>query len=428
MNERDKTADEIAKNDMRRNGFENGTEGAESQRSSGEVSFDRSKIDQALDHFLQEQEREAERKKQQELRLEKQKRNRRRAKTISAIGLIVFVLLIILLNPETIKQYQRYADQQAPREEYTIEYNYSVDMELAPMGEGIVLYDSGNIRYLKKDGAEIFSIAFRLADWDMATSDDRIYLMDRINKLLYFIDDKGTFVAKVELPHIPSKLYAGKAGNLVVHYRSDASVEGVLFFDRDGKLLEDLNYPKTTLTVIDVNAQNQITVHGMYRMNDHLTNSVYRYSANGKLIFSKEFEDVLIVRQYENAQSLAFIDPNTILFYDKTTNELIDSVNSNVSAKLLAYDELNEQIYVLDKRNKLHIYDMTGRLVDEKHFQSEYEQMVVYKGKLVLLGEDFIRIDDREIKYPKKPEGYFKVGDYLGFVMKGEIRLMNKME
>ena len=239
------------------------------------------------------------------------------AKIISFVGLALFVLVLILINPETKKQYVRYLESQAPKHEYAFNYNYSPGMKILPLGESLVMYDSANIRLLKKDGSEIFDIPFSLANWDMATSEHNIYLLNRIEKVLYFIDEEGNFINQVSLDNIPSKLYAGKLGNLVVHYKSEAGVEGITLFDNYGNLLEDLTYPKTTITRIDINEHNQTTVHGMYRVEPKLTNYMYRYNPKGKLIFSKSFEDVIFFEQFENDSTIALVDVNRIQFYSK---------------------------------------------------------------------------------------------------------------
>ncbi|MDO5063123.1 MAG: DUF5711 family protein [Peptostreptococcaceae bacterium] len=399
------------------------------QRLSGEVvHLDRDKIDQVLDSFLKEQETLRERERQRELKIHRKKRAKQWLKFLSFLGIALFVLVIVVTNPETRKQYRNYLDDQAPKEEYSIAYNYSPNMEILPMGTSIAVYDSGNIRLLKKDGSEIFDIPFVLGSWDMETSDSMIYLLDKIEKFLYFIDEGGNFVNKVELSNIPFKIYAGKAGNVIVHYRSEAGVEGVVMFDKGGKLLDDQSYPKTTITMIDISDSNEMTVHGMYRIEPKIANYMYRYSARGKLIFSKNFEDVIFVRQYENESTIALIDINRIDFYDKSSNEVSASLDSLVPAKLIAFDRSAQQIYFLDKRNKLRVINMQGEVVEEKYFQSEYEKMTIHHGKLLMFGQDFVRTPSKELKFPKKIEDFFELQDYLVLVMKGEIKMANKLE
>lgn len=401
----------------------------EKVHTTGEMAtFDKEKIDRVLDSFLKEQELLKERERQQELKKIRKKRAKKLVKLFSFLGLALFVLVIIAIHPETRRLYHNYQEAQVPQEEYLIPYNYSPDMEILPFASELALYDSANLRALKKDGTEVFDIPFVIASWDMETSDHMIYLLDKIEKVLYFIDHKGEFINKVELSNIPSKLYAGKAGNLAVHYRSDAGVEGVMMFDKNGKLLEDQTYPKTTLTFVTINDQNQTTVHGMYRVDPKLSNYTYRYSAKGKLIFSKSFEDVIFVKQYENDSTIAMVDINRIDFYDKSKNETVYTLESLIPLQQVAYDSEKEEIYFLDKRNKLRVINMQGEITGEKYFQTEYKSMVIHHGNLLMLGEDFVRKEYKEIKYPKKIERFFKLDDYLVFILKGEIRMTNKLE
>ena len=397
-------------------------------KRTGEIALDREKVDRALDFFLREQENAKEKERQRELKRIKQKRAKRIARILSFLGIALFVLLLILINPETKKQYRSFVNGQAPLSDYTIEFNYSPDMQILPMGENIAMYDSSNIRVLKKDGEELVDIPFVIGSWDMATSDTMIYLLDKIEKSLYFIDNKGNFVNKVSLSNMPEKLYAGKAGNLIVHYRSESGVEGIHLFDREGKLMEDLTYPKTTLTLIKIGDDNQATVHGMYRVDAGLSNYVYRYSAKGKLVFSKTLEDMIVMEQFENANIAAMIDINRVAIYDLSANEVRTTVDSLVPIRLTAFDKENQTIYCLDNRNRLRVIDTRGQLVEERFYQTGYKGMTVFKGKLVLFGDDFVRTASREQKYPKPIQDFFIVGDYIALVMKGEIRLSNKME
>lgn len=400
----------------------------EHREAKESVFLDKEKIDQVLDSFLKEKEILKERERQREQMIIRKKRARRVLKILSLAGLVFFVAVVIFTNPQMRKQYRAHMDRQTPKEEYAIAYNYSPNMEILPMGGDIAMYDSSNIRLLRKDGGEIFDIPFVIGSWDMETSEHMIYILDKIEKLLYFIDSGGNFVNKVELSNIPFKLYAGKAGNTVVHYRSEAGVEGVMMFDRNGKLLDEQSYPKTTITMVHINDNNEMTVHGMYRIEPRLSNVMYRYSPKGKLIFSKSFEDVIFVRQYEDESTIVLVDIDRIEFYDKQTNEVTLSMDSLIPAKLIAFDQADKEIYFLDKRNKLRVINMKGEVVEEKHFQSEYEKMTIHHGKLLMFGQDFVRIAGRELKFPKKIEDFFELEDYLVLVMKGEIKMANKLE
>lgn len=393
-----------------------------------EVKIDREKIDRALDFFLQEQENAKAKELQREQNQIKQIRARRRARILAISGIALFVILVILLNPETRKQYRNFVNEQTPLSDYTIEFNYSTGMKILPMGENIAIYDSANIKLLQKDGSEIFDIPFMIGSWDMASSDSMIYLLDKIEKILYFIDNKGNFINKVELGNQPEQLYAGRAGNLSVRYRSESGVEGIILFDKDGKLLEDLTYPKTTLTLIKVNDNNQTTVHGMYRIDTKLSNYVYRYSPKGKLVFTKTMEDMIVMEQFEHDGILSMVDINRVMLYEIVTNEVRATVDSLVPVRLTAFDSVGQNLYCLDNRNRLRIIDMKGQVIEERFYQTEYKGMILFKGKLVLLGEDYVRTASREQKYPKPIENAFIVGDYLALVMKGEIRLSNKMD
>ena len=392
------------------------------------VTLDKNKIDQVLDSFIREQEQAKEREIKRQESIEKQKRARKMARALSFASLALFVLIIIALNPSTQKYYKNYKQSQIPREEYLIEYNYSPGMEILPMGENILLYDSNNLRVLRKNGEEVFDIPFNIGSWDLASSDKNIYLLDKIENILYFIDESGSFISKAELNNIPHRLYSGKSGNLALHYKSESGVEGVSIFDKSGKALADTTYPKTTITMVYVGDDNRVTVHGMHRTASVMENSVYRYSDKGNLIFSKAYEDVVFIRQYEDKSSIAYVDVNKVQFYNKNINEDENAVSSIIPSKLMAFDPDDSLLYLLDKRHRLRILDMQGNLVKERHFQTEYENLIIYKGEMLLVGDDFIRTSFRDIKMNKNIEDLFILGDYLVIATKGELKLINKLD
>ena len=398
------------------------------EQSSEPVSLDKSKIDQVLDSFIKEQEQAKEREIKRQQSIEKQKRARKMAKALTFAGLALFVIILIAINPNTQKYYKNYKQSQIPREEYLIEYNYSPGMEILPMGENILLYDSNNLRVLRKNGEEVFDVPFNIGSWDLESSDKNIYLLDKIDNILYFIDESGSFISKAELSNIPHRLYCGKNGNLALHYKSESGVEGVQIFDKSGKELSDVTYPKTTITMVYVGDDNRVTVHGMHRIANVMENSVYRYSDKGNLIFSKAYEDVVFIRQYEDKSAIAYVDVNEVQFYNKNINEDENAVSSIIPSKLMAFDEDEALLYLLDKRNRLRILDMQGNLVQERHFQTEYENLIIYKGEMLLVGDDFIRTSSRDIKMNKNIEDLFILGDYLVIATKGELKLINKLD
>lgn len=404
-------------------------QGQNRNQSQGQEEYlDRDKLNKVLDSFLEEEEEAKKKEEERRLRIEKRKKTKRRVKAVSFILFALFVLFLIITNPNVQNYNKSRKEALLPKEEYSMGYNYSVGMKIIPMGENIALYDSNNLRLLKKTGEGIFDIPFGIGSWDMAASDKAIYILDKIDYVLYFINASGDFVNKVNLTNIPHKLYAGAAGNLALHYKSESGVEGVALYDRTGRLLSDTTYPKTTITMVNINTENKTTVHGMHRVASRIENSVYRYSDKGSLIFSKAYPDLAFVRQYEDKTTIAFVDVNKIQFYNKNVNENGNLVSSIIPLKSISFDPQESKVYLLDKRNKLRILDMQGNILEERHFQMDYKKVLAYKGEALLIGDDFIRSSKKEIKMNAPIEDLFLLGDYLVIVSKNEIRLVNKLD
>lgn len=387
--------------------------------------MDKEKIDSVLQAFLKEQELEAEREKKREeeaVKKEKIKKAINRAKIMTAVLLVATALL---LNPYSVRIYKEYQEAQRPKEEYVISYNYSQGMEVKPFGENILIYDSSNLRLLKPGGEEIFNVNLVLDSWALEVSEKNIYLLDKVSKELYFISSKGEFENNVELSNLPSKITAGKNGSVAVYYKTDVGVEGVLFFDSRGKQLADLNYPKVSITAIKINDQNQFTVHGIYRLEPRLTDNMYHYASNGKLIYSSEIQDVIIIDQLEMNDRVMLVDVNNLIMLKKNTNEEMFRISSTIPFK--SVKQHLDKIYALDKRNKLIEIDMEGNIVDEKYYQTEFSDISWLNSEMVFYSRDFVKTIEKQMNFTKPIEGVFNVGSYIGIVMKGEVRLINKI-
>lgn len=388
--------------------------------------MDKEKIDSVLNQFLKEQELEAERerKRQEEaLRKEKAAKFLNRFKIFFAVFLI---MLILLLNPYSVRLYKEYKEANIPKEEYTIEYNYSQGMEVLAFGSNLLIYDSSNLKLLKPSGEEIFNINLALDNWTLAVSEKNIYLLDKVTKELYFISAKGEFQNIVELNNIPTKIIAGNNGAVAVYYKTDVGVEGVVFLDSKGKIIEDLNYPKVSITNITINDQNQLSVNGIYRMEPRLTNNMYYYSSAGRLIYSGEIQDAIVIEQLNLKDRVLLFDVNNLIMLKHNTQEEIFRMSSSIPYKSVKIHQ--DKIYALDKRNKMIIMDLDGNIVDEKYYQSEFDDIIWLNSEMVFYSREFVKTLNSQMNFTKPIDKVMNVGNYIAVVMKGEVKLINKLD
>lgn len=388
--------------------------------------MDKEKIDNVLNQFLKEQELEAERElKRKEEALRKEKF----AKLISRMKILLTVILItavFLLNPYSLRLYKDYKEEKKPKEEYTIKYNYSQGMEVLDFGQNLLIYDSSNLKLIEPSGEELFNINLAIDSWTISVSDKNIYLLDKVTKELYFISAKGEFKNIVQLSNIPTKVIAGKNGAVAVYYKTDVGVEGVVFLDAKGKLIEDLNYPKVSITHIEINEHNQLSVHGIYRMEPKLTNNIYYYSAEGRLIYSGEILDAIVIDQIDFTDRVLLFDVNNIIMLKRNTQEELFRISSSIPYKSVKLHQ--DQIYVLDKRNKLTILDLDGNIIDEKYYQSEFDDITWLNSETVFYSREFIKTLNAQMNFTKPIEKVMNVGNYIAIVMKGEVKLVNKID
>lgn len=388
--------------------------------------MDKEKIDSVLNQFLKEQELEAERerKRQEEaLRKEKLAKLLNRFKMFFAV---VLIMLILLLNPYSIRLYKEYKEANIPKEEYTIEYNYSQGMEVLAFGSNLLIYDSSNLKLLKPSGEEIFNVNLALDNWTLAVSEKNIYLLDKVAKELYFISAKGEFQNIVQLSNIPTKIIAGNNGSVAVYYKTDVGVEGVVFLDSKGKIIEDLNYPKVSITNITVNDQNQLSVNGIYRMEPRLTNNMYYYSSAGRLIYSGEIQDAIVIEQFNLNDRVLLFDVNNLIMLKHNTQEEIFRMSSSIRYKSVKIHQ--DKIYALDKRNKMIIMDLDGNILDEKYYQSEFDDIIWLNSEMVFYSREFVKTLNSQMNFTKPIDKVMNVGNYVAVVMKGEVKLINKLD
>lgn len=388
--------------------------------------MDKEKIDSVLEQFLKEQELEAEReqKKQEEaLRKEKMAKALNRLKIFFAV---ILILAILILNPYSIRLYKEYKEENRPKEEYSIQYNYSQGMEVLAFGSNILIYDSSNLKLLKPSGEEIFNVNLVVDSWVLSVSEKNIYLLDKVTKELYFISSKGEFKNIVQLSNIPVNIISGEKGSVAVYYKTDVGVEGVVFLDSKGKIIEDLNYPKVSITNVSINDQNQLTVNGIYRMEPKLTNNIYYYSSEGRLVYSGEIEDAIVIEQLNFNDRALLFDVNNLIMVKKSNHEELFRISSSIPYKSVKIHQGN--IYALDKRNKMIIFDPDGNIIDEKYYQSEFDDILWLNDEIVFYNREIVKTINDQMNFTKPIEKVIQIGDYIAIVMKGEVKLVNKID
>ncbi|WP_028829327.1 DUF5711 family protein [Proteocatella sphenisci] len=387
--------------------------------------MDKDRIDIALQEFLKDQELQDQReKKRQELELKKA----RRQKTLNKVKITAIVMLIVaalVFNPYNVRKLKDYRQQQRPREEYLITYNYSQGMQVMPFADNILIYDSSNLRLLKPSGEEIFNVNLVLDSWALEVSGKNIYLMDKVEKTLYFISSKGEFNNNVRLSNIPQKIVSGANGAIAVYYTTDVGVEGTVFFDSEGKQIADLNFPKISITAVEVNEKNQFTVHGIYRLATTLTNNVYHYSSQGQLIYSSEIKDAIVMDQIDMKDRYMLVDINNLIMLKNNTNEELFRISTTVPFISVQLHE--DLIYAVDKRNKLTVIDLDGKIVDEKYYQGDFTGITWLDDEMIFYSKDYVKNADTQLKFAKPIEKIIHVGNHIGIVMKGEIKLINRI-
>lgn len=388
--------------------------------------IDKAKIDTVLNQFLKEQELEVEREQKRQKEVLRKEKMSKLINKMKLFFTAVLIIAIFLLNPYSLRIYKDYKEEKIPKEEYTIKYNYSQGMDLLDFGENLLIYDSSNLKLLKPSGEELFNINLVIDSWALSVSEKNIYLLDKVTKELYFISAKGEFKNTVQLSNIPTKVIAGKNGSVAVYYKTDVGIEGVVFLNAKGKIIEDLNYPKVSITHIEINDHNQLSVHGIYRMEPSLTNNIYYYSAEGRLIYSGEIKDAIIIDQIDFTDRVLFFDVNNIIMLKRNNQEELFRISSSIPYKSVKLHQ--DQIYVLDKRNKLIILDMDGNIVDEKYYQSEFDDITWLNSETVFYSREFVKTLNSQMNFTKPIEKVMNVGNYIAIVIKGEVKLVNKID
>lgn len=390
-----------------------------------EATYSKDKIDKALENFLKEQEEAVLKEQKRKVDEIKAKRRHKQLLMISAGIVGALVLATLIFNPYSQKLWKEFLEARQPKEEYTLSYNYSPGMEILPFQEGLLMYDSQVLKNVSYDGNEKFSVNLTLDKWDLEASGKNIYLLDKINKELYFINNKGEFKSKATLNNLPDRLISGKEGNVAVYYKTEVGVEGITLFDKSGKQLTDLTYPKVTITNIEINDLNQMSVQGIYRMSTKLTNNIYKYSSGGNLIYSNSVDGMIVVDEIPFDSNYALVDVNNIVFYN-SNHEEIQRFSSVIPYK--SVQKFGEDIYILDKRNKLLKINKELVVAEEKYYQTQFDDMIKFNEQLIFYSGEGIKAESGiEMKFEKPIDQVFITGDYLVIVTRGEIRLMNKL-
>lgn len=336
---------------------------------------------------------------------------------------IIFVLVLLTINPYTIKHYIRpylLPNDKASIEELKLEYR--PDMYIGGFSGGIIIYDGKNlIKYSENKKIE-FEATIRSDNFSVGTSDEFIYILDKVKRKVYQIDNLGEIKGQIDTDKLISGIDVFSDGSFILRYATDIKTDGLLVYNKSCEFLKDITYPKTTINIISNDViSNGFMVSGLLRDEDSLNNSIFYYNQKLEAVMACDVLDSIFIDIGFIKDKIIMLDINNIVVMNRDFKELY-KVSSEANYYKMYINDMS--MWTLDSKNKIQELDYTGAIIKEQNYKEDIIYLGKYKNKMLLATKNAIMLEDKEIEMPKDIVDVVPLENKIVLVFRDSIRFL----
>lgn len=316
--------------------------------------------------------------------------------------IIAFAILLILLFAifNVLKNNKDTIQEVSINDEHIFEYNSN--MSILPFQNTFLIYDGK--RLVKKNEAfkDIFSLRLNISDFVMKTSKENVYILDKIEKILYKISKDGEIVNQVKFIENAQNIYPLKNSDILLQYNTSVNTDGIIVYDSDLRKKKNINYPNALVhTVMFEEGTNDVFISVQMINNTDIINAIYWYNSK---------YDVQLINQYKNLVTIGMdllngqkliLDPNTVYIMDSHYKNL-GRISAQASFEKMVVN--NEHIYLQDGSKTVRIFDKTGKLVKDIAFKDPLIDILKNLNQVIYVTKSEVRSDRKVIKTQKDIE------------------------
>lgn len=134
------------------------------------------------------------------------------------------------------------------------------------------------IKYSENKKQE-FEATISSDNFSISSSDDFIYILDKVQRKVYQIDKNGEIVGQAEVDKQISGIDIFSDGRFILKFTTDIKADGLLVYNKNCEFVKEITYPKTTINkVSEDKTTGGFMVSGLLRDEDNLKNSIFYYN------------------------------------------------------------------------------------------------------------------------------------------------------
>lgn len=247
----------------------------------------------------------------------------------------------------------------------------------------LMIWKDKKLIRLKKDGLKEWEKEFNLEELKVSFGNENIYVYEKPTGNIYFLNDLGETIHRVELKTSINNLIESN-GYVLVHIKKE-NMESINILNQEGKIVENNLIKDENILTYSMNKDKEIYAISLLNLKDkNIKSEVEVFKIGGNLLFTTEFNNEIVLY-------LNFIDNRLIVMTDKSLYCLNDG-------KILweKQFQLIKDIYIHKGRinllfgNTLEIISVDGETEERFSFAEEYKKIVKYDKNLVLYGDEYI--------------------------------------
>lgn len=281
-------------------------------------------------------------------------------------------------------------------------FDYNAKTVVAALKNEIIIYDGKNLVKKNDKFKNIFETRLAINDFVMKVEQEDIYILDKIDKILYKINKDGEIVSQAKFMESGQNIYPLKNGDVLLSYNTNVAADGIIVYDSDMKQKTNINYPNSLISTVNFEESTN-TIYVSVQVNNlaDITNTIYAYNSNYEVQSINSYKNLLTIEMINTNNSKLILDPTRLYILDGKYKNVatIDAQNSFAGMVLV-----NEKIYLLDGNKNVRIYDKTGKLLEEKAFKDTINKMILDMPQIIYIGTTSVHTQNRTMEFAKDIE------------------------
>ena len=279
-------------------------------------------------------------------------------------------------------------------------YEFTSNFNVLAFGNDIIIYDGKKLIKKNDKFKKIFEIRLDASDFKIKTENEKIYILDKNQKILYKINKNGEVESQIKISENVQNIFPLQNNDIVVSYNTSVGTDGILVYDNDMKQKANINYPNALIsTATFEEASNSIYVSTQVTNSaPKIINTIYKYNTKYDAQSVNNYENLVTISMISTSNNKFILDPMK-LYILGPKYENIATIDASDSFAYM--NIIGDKIYLLDGSKDVKILDKTGKLIEEKAFKEHIKSILNNSNTVVYVGNSSIHYQQEKLELAK---------------------------